>query len=93
MYSIRAAIEMMTGEMPFQEYTNNMALIWNIGRLSNDKPSAPKPPKPPDSVSREGRNFIAQVYYLYLHKKRERKRGREREREGKSEGGISCVCV
>ncbi|EKX39715.1 hypothetical protein GUITHDRAFT_61044, partial [Guillardia theta CCMP2712] len=52
------AIEMITAELPFQEYTNHMALIWNIGRLSKDKPNAPKPPVPPRSMSEEGRDFI-----------------------------------
>jgi serine/threonine protein kinase len=52
------AIEMVTGETPFQEYSNQMALIWNIGRLSRAKPSAPSPPKPPDGMCEEGKRFI-----------------------------------
>jgi serine/threonine protein kinase len=52
------AIEMVTGETPFQEYSNQMALIWNIGRLSRAKLSAPSPPKPPDGMCEEGKRFI-----------------------------------
>ena len=52
-------IEMLTGDMPFQEFTNQMALIWNIGRIDGTSPSAPKPPNPPLSTSLEGRQFIS----------------------------------
>mmetsp|Transcript_30108 Transcript_30108/g.68910 ORF Transcript_30108/g.68910 Transcript_30108/m.68910 type:complete len:1318 (-) Transcript_30108:129-4082(-) len=51
------AVEMLKAEMPFQDYSNQMAVLFHIGRIS-DKPSAPKPPVPPRGISTVAQDFL-----------------------------------
>jgi len=43
------AVEMLKAEMPFQDYSNHMAVLFHIGRISA-KPNTPKPPALPQGA-------------------------------------------
>ena len=53
---MRAGGVLLTSSAP--DFTNEMALIFNIGRINKDKPTAPRPPQPPADMSSEGKHFI-----------------------------------